>query len=79
VVILLTATMPTMFMVVAIMVVIPIAFVRLNDASGGECDQSQQEAQFRKTQRSYHRFLRTCNTDTLTQITRGEPSAIGDD
>ena len=71
--------MPRVFVVVAVMVVIPIAFARLDNASRRECDQSQQETEFCNAQRSNHRHLRCCNAGSLAPIPCSEPSSSGDD
>src|SRR5579863_653826 len=72
-----TAVMPRVFVVVPIMVVIPIAFARLDDARRRERDESDQETELCDAQRCNHQ--RSPNRETrasLAQIVCGKRPPI---
>jgi hypothetical protein len=66
--------MPCVFMIVAIVLVIPIAFVRLDHAGRSEGDQSQHETQFCDAQRIDHVISPTYEVVNLAQIICSETS-----
>jgi hypothetical protein len=65
---------PSVRVVIAIVIVVPIPFARLNDAGGSESDQGQHEAAAHKAPRSRHSCISHVVPFFFGSVTQGYPA-----